>query len=148
MGEGSRRQVWDGSSWSSFKDTPLTIFSLLKTVSKENSNAYTWRWNEILARMIAEAYMEELYQRPIRNICQRKRRTKMPIKGISEIVRLPRLGKIHLGSRKRIAKEFHTRCPPITSSVRKKWGKFLGETQRIASYASHRRCDSMGKPVF
>ena len=54
----------------------------------------------------------------------------MPIKGISEIVRLPRLGKIHLGLRKRMMKGFHTRCPPITSSVRKRLGKFLGRNPR------------------
>ena len=57
----------------------------------------------ILARMIVRAYLGEIERGeagPEKNVEKRKWRSAMPIKGVSEVVRLPRLGKIRLGIKK------------------------------------------------
>jgi len=58
---------------------------------------------KILARMIVRAYLGEIERGeagPAMDIEERRWRSTMPIKGVSEVVRLPRLGKIRLGIKK------------------------------------------------
>jgi hypothetical protein len=64
---------------------------------KSNRREYALR---ILARMIVRAYLGEIERGeagPEKKVEKRKWRSAMPIKGVSEVVRLPRLGKIRLG---------------------------------------------------
>jgi len=64
---------------------------------ESNRREYALR---ILARMIVRAYLGEIERGeagPAKRAENTKGRSTMPIKGVSEIVRLPRLGKIRLG---------------------------------------------------
>ena len=57
----------------------------------------------MLARMIVRAYLGEIERGeagPAKDVEKRKWRSIMPIKGVSEVIRLPRLGKIRLGIKK------------------------------------------------
>ena len=64
---------------------------------KSNRREYALR---ILARMIVRAYLGEIERGEAgaeKKVEKRKWRSTMPIKGVSEVIRLPRLGKIRLG---------------------------------------------------